>query len=120
MNINIKTTSFSITDAISEYVSKKLQPISDLVKDGPSVQCDVELARTTNHHKNGDIYRAEIHIVGKEKDLYASSEQADLYAAIDLVKDEMVREITTAKDKKMTQTRKGGLEAKNIIKGLEE
>jgi len=118
MNINIKTTNISLTEAISDYTNKRLQTIVEFFKDDTAAQCDLELAKTTNHHKNGDIFRAEIHIVSKDKDLYASAEEEDLYKAIDMVRDEMLREVKTAKEKKQSLIRKGGAKIKELLKGF--
>ena len=118
MNINIKTTNITLTEAISDYTSKRLDAITSFFKDDSTVQCDVELARTTHHHKNGDIFRAEIHIVGKNKDHYAACEEEDLYKAIDMVRDEMLREVRQGKEKKLSILRKGGAKLKEIIKGF--
>ena len=118
MNIKIKTTGISLTPAISEYTDKRLIKISKIIGGDPSYICDLELAKTTNHHKNGDIFRAEIHIVGKGKDLYASAEDADLYAAIDAMRDEIVRELHASKGKRLSFVRKGGAQVKAMMKGM--
>ena len=118
MNIKIKTTGISLTPAISEYADKRLEKVTKVIGNDPSYICDVELAKTTSHHKNGDIFRAEIHIVGKGKDLYASAEDADLYAAIDLVRDEIIREIRASKGKRLSFIRKGGAQVKAMMKGM--
>jgi ribosomal subunit interface protein len=118
MNINIKTTNITLTEAISDYTSKRLDAITQLLKDDPTVRFDVELAKTSNHHKNGDIFRAEILVVGKNKDLYAASEEEDLYKAIDMVRDEMLREVRQGKEKKISIIRRGGAKLKEIIKGF--
>lgn len=118
MNINIKTTSVTLTPAIQEYVSKRLEKINKLLADDPTAQCDIELAKTTEHHNKGDIFRAEIHIVAAGKNLYAANEKADLYAAIDAVKDEILREIQASKGKRISLIRRSGARVKNMIKGL--
>ena len=118
MNINIKTSNISLTEAISDYTSKRLESVKQLLASDPTVKCDVELGRTTTHHKSGDIFRAEIHITGKDKDLYASAEEADLYKAIDVVRDEILREIRSEKGKKLSLLRRGGAKIKNMIRGL--
>src|SRR4051812_13663570 len=87
MKINIKTTNITLTEAISDYTSKRFDAIEKYFQNDPTAQADIELAKTTNHHKNGDIFRAEIHITAKDKNLYASAEEADLYKAIDMVRD---------------------------------
>jgi ribosomal subunit interface protein len=118
MNINIKTTQITSTPAISEYVNKRLEKIGKIIGDDPSVQCDIELARTTSHHNKGDIFKAEIHIVGAGKNLYASAEKEDLYTAIDVVQGDIVRELTAHKEKNISLVRRGGAHVKSIMKGL--
>ncbi len=107
-----------MTEAITDYTSKRLDAITSFFKDDSTVKCDIELGRTTHHHNKGEIFRAEIHITGKDKDLYASSTETDLYKAIDMVRDEMLREVRTGKEKKITNVRKGGAKLKEIIKGI--
>ena len=118
MNINIKTTQITSTPAISEYVNKRLEKIGKIIGDDPSVQCDIELARTTSHHNKGDIFKAEIHIVGAGKNLYASAEKEDLYTAIDIVQNDIMRELTAHKEKQISMVRRGGARVKGIMKGL--
>ncbi len=118
MNINIKNTNMVLTGAIYGYVAKRLDAIEKLFKNDPSAQCDIELAKTTEHHKTGDIFRAEIHIIAKNKNHYASAEEKDIYRAIDVVRDEMLREVRSLKAKKISLVRRGGARIKNIIKGL--
>lgn len=118
MNINIKTTNITLTEAISDYTSKRLDAVMNFLKDDPTVRCDIELGRTSHHHNKGDIFRAEVHIVGKDKDLYASAEETDLYKAIDVVRDEVLREVRTTKEKKLSVLRRGGAKLKEIIKGF--
>ena len=79
---------------------------------------DVEVGRTTQHHKSGDIFRAEINLKLKGDSLRAVREAEDLYAAIDQVKDEIVDLLTTHADKRRTLLRRGAAKIKNILKGL--
>lgn len=118
MNIDIKNTNITLTPAISDYIEKRLDKIKRIIGEDPSLQCDVELGRTTEHHHKGDIFRAEIHIVGSGKNLYASSQKEDLYAAIDKVQDDILRELKTDKEKKISFIRRGGARVKAIVKGL--
>ncbi len=118
MNINIKTTNITLTPAISAYTEKRLEKIRRLLENDASVQCDIELAKTTAHHHKGDIFKAEIHIVGVGKNYYASSNQDDLYAAIDIVQDEILRTLSSGKAKRISFVRRGGARVKEMIKGL--
>ncbi len=116
MKINVKTTTLSLTPAISQYVEKRFETFEKFFKDDSTVKFDLELARTSNHHKNGDIFRAEIHIVAKNKNLYASSEKEDLYTAIDEVRDEVLRKVKSSNDKNRSLMRKGGAKIKSLLK----
>lgn len=111
-------TNITSTEAILDYVNKRLQKISTIIGEDPSVQCDVELGKTTSHHNKGDIFRAEIHIVGAGKNIYASSEKSDLYAAIDDVRDGVLGDIKSKMDKDITLVRRGGAKVKAMMRGL--
>jgi putative sigma-54 modulation protein len=118
MNTNIKTTNIVLTASISDYADKRFKKIFKSLKNKEATQCDIELARVTEHHNKGDIFRAEIHLVGSGKNFYASSEQSDLYAAIDAVRDEILRELKSKKEKHLAFIRHGGARMKAMIKEL--
>jgi putative sigma-54 modulation protein len=115
MKLDIKATNLEITDAISSYVEEKL---GDLEKYIPNIKLPlegkVELARTTLHHKTGDIFRAEINISVPGELLRAEAEMGDIYAAIDAVKDQIREEIKAYKERFITRDRKSGRLAKFI------
>jgi putative sigma-54 modulation protein len=119
MQIKIKGTNIELTPAITDYVNKRVESLNKFVDShDESVLAYVEVGKTTHHHKNGDFFRAEINLHIRGKDLYAASEQADLYAAIDDVKEEMARELKSAREKKITLVRRGGAKLKALIRGL--
>lgn len=118
MNINIKTTTISMTPAISEYIDKHLDSVKKFLESDPTAKCDLEIAKTTNHHKNGDIFKAEMHIVAKDQNIYTSVEKDDLYAAIDILKDEVIRKLKSEKSKQRSFLRKGGAKIKDLLKGI--
>ena len=119
MKINIKATGIELTPAISDYVYKKISAIEKYIdKNNTDVVAQVEVGKNTRHHKAGNIFRAEVHIIGEGLDLYAVSDMEDLYAAIDTVKDEIVRNVIQLKDKREMLTRKGAKMMKNMMKGF--
>lgn len=117
MNINIKATGIELTPAISDYVHKKVSSLEKYISNS-DVVAQVEVGKSTNHHKAGDIYRAEIHLIGGGIDHYAVEETHDLYAAIDKVKDEVAHELTHTKGKKFAMVRRGQRMMKNAMKGF--
>jgi len=118
MNIHIKTIGISLIPSISDYVNKRLESAARFLENDPSADCAVEVGKSTKHHKNGDVFRAEIHIVAAHRDIYAKSEQSDLYAAIDAVRDEVMHRLTSDKGKRLSSIRRGGTAVKNMIKGF--
>ncbi|MDO8589967.1 MAG: ribosome-associated translation inhibitor RaiA [bacterium] len=120
MKTNIKATGIVLTPAISNYVDKKISSIEKYLdkKNSPDVIAQVEVGMSTRHHKAGNIFRAEVHITGVGLDLYAVSEMEDLYAAIDVVKDEIVQNVLQLKGKRETLTRRGAKMMKSVMKGL--
>ena len=119
MKINIKGTGIELTPAISEYVNKKLSVLTKhLEKNHEEVVVQVEVGRSTQHHKSGNIFKAEVHLIGGGLDLYAVSEQSDLYAAIDLVRDEIVHSLIQTKGKEETLARRGARIIKDAMRGL--
>lgn len=118
MNINIKATNMDLTGAISDYVNKRLLGVEKFVKEGDKVIVQVEVGKTTNHHKRGDVYRAEFNIEISGTKYYTFSEKEDLYEAIDDAKGEVVRQITSNKDRKQTLFKRGASSVKKMLKGI--
>lgn len=118
MKINIKATGISLTPAISEYVNKKISSLEKYVTQNPNAVAQVEVGRSTQHHKSGDVFKAEVHLMGEGLDVYAVSEQSDLYAAVDVVKDEMAQKLSHVKGRRMAMARRGARFVKNMMKGL--
>ena len=120
MHKNIKATNITITPAISEYIEKRFSAFDKFVPQGnlENVLCEVEVGKTTRHHKSGDFFKAEVNLHLSGNNFYAISEKDDLYAAIDDVKDEIVHQITSHKDKSQTLYRRGALKVKNLLKGI--
>lgn len=119
MKINIKATNMEMVENVSNYVNKKIESITKLIsKKDTGALCGVEVGRTSNHHKSGDIFRAEIKIQTLGQVLYASAEKDDIYAAIDQAKDEIKEELLKFKTKKNTLDKKSGAKVKNTLKNI--
>ncbi len=118
MKINIKATGIELTPAITSYAEKRVLSLEKYLTGAESIVAQVEVGKTTKHHRSGEVFRAEVHLSGAGTDLYAVSEKDDLYAAIDEVKDELAREIEHSKGKRSAIIRKSQKLMKKIIKGL--
>lgn len=114
--MNIKGTGIELTPAILSYTEKRLEKVEKFI-DGEPIMA-VELGKVTEHHKQGEIFRAEVRISGSGVDYYVDRSATDLYTAIDLVKDEIISEITKDKSKKRRLLRKGERTVKDMIRGF--
>ena len=103
MNINIKATNIDLTPSIREYAESKIGSISKFIErfeEEGEVKVEIEIGRTTRHHKKGDVFYAEAMVYLPKKTLRAESSGPDLRAGIDDVKDKLKAEI----DKYKTQS----------------
>ncbi len=120
MNIKIRSRNIEITPAINDYVTKKIKTLDKFLDSSKEILCEIELGKTTNHHKSGDIFRAEVNISEPgSRQFYAATEESDLYAAIDVVRDEAEREIVSQKSRYKTLLRKGATQVKMLIKKID-
>lgn len=119
MNINTKVTNMELTKKISNYLDKRISSIKKFVKGG-EVIAYVEVGKITNHHKQGDIYRAEFNIEISGEKFYAFSEKEDLFKAIDIAKKEIVRQIDKSNKRKQTLYKRGAASVKKILKGISD
>ncbi len=119
MKINERGVNMEINGEIKDFLYSKLAHLDKFINpNDDSIICDIELGKTTNHHKSGDIFKAEINLFMDGKTLRAVSEKEDIMSAIDVAKDEIIREIKISKDKKISLVRRGGAKIKGLVKNI--
>ena len=118
MQIKIKTTNIELTSALSAYVEEKINSVEKFAPPHADevLLANVEIGKTTKHHNAGEVYCAEVNIMVRGKGYRAVSEKTDLYAAIDDVRDEIIRELNSSKEKSRTLMRRGAGMLKNLIR----
>lgn len=104
----LKLTNIKLTDAAKGYLDKKLSGLEKYLAhvDTPH-KLFIELAKTTEHHKNGKVFYAEADIVIPGGHLRATAESYDITDAIDILKEELQRQLKSLKDKRFAKDRKG-------------
>jgi putative sigma-54 modulation protein len=108
-----------ITDAIRDYTLEKMSSLDKLVnRDDTSAKLSVELSKASNHHVNGQIFQAEAVLHLRGKDTALKTTQDDLYKAIDVLKDMLVREMSQHKDKERSIVRRSAHKVKALFKRL--
>lgn len=117
MKQDVKATNIVLTRAISRYLKEKVDYLDKFIdKNDESARAIVEVEKTTDRHRKGEVFRAEINLHIAGKDFRAESTSEDLYSAIDDVKDEMSTELKRFKGKRETMKRRGGRTVKKILK----
>lgn len=105
------------TAAIEAYLKKKIASIERLIDaSDTSAKAEVEVGIDTKHHKKGEVFFAEIKLHTRQKDYYSIEHADNLYSAIDLVKDEVVREVKSFREKRRDVAKRSARTAKTAIR----
>jgi len=96
MKITLLGSNLDITPSLKTYVEDKLGTLAKLIKhfdDEGVAELKVDLARSTNHHKKGLVFRVDANLRLPGRMLRADDENLDIRTAIDMVEDKLRREI---------------------------
>ncbi|MDO8579616.1 MAG: HPF/RaiA family ribosome-associated protein [bacterium] len=115
----LKATSFLLTAGIEQAVDRIVESLETYVDpDDTSALAEIEVSRTTRHHRGGEIFRAEINFHSRRGNLRVESEKEDLYIALGAAKDELLEALRSRKLKRIHFIRRSGLALKNMLRGL--
>jgi ribosomal subunit interface protein len=115
----LKGTGIDLSDAITASVDKVVASIDKYVDPSDtSALVDIEVGKTTNHHRSGEIFRAEINFHSRIGSLRAEAEKEDLYVALTAAKDEIVESLRSKKSKRTDFVRRSGIKLKNMLRAL--
>lgn len=111
--ITYKLTNIEPSAAINSYVEEKLASLDKYLGTiALPHDCAVEIGHTTKHHRKGKVFRAEADFVLPRRIIRAEAEATSLYEAIDILKDELTRQLRTYKEKARTKELKGARRAR--------
>ena len=108
MHINIRASKIEMTPALEEFVGLKLQPLMRLLKqyeNTGSALLEIEFARTTTHHKKGDVFYAEGMLKLPHGVLRAESTENDIHLAFQEMVKKLQGEIKKFKEKRSSKRR---------------
>ncbi len=115
MRTTIKGTGIELTTALTNYVDEKFAMLDKLVANFGDVLAVVEIGKETTHHKTGNLFFAEVNLNFDGNVLRNVVEEADLYAAIDKVKDGLAEELRRYEKKKKSLFLRGARAIKDIF-----
>lgn len=117
MSISITAHNTELTPALQDYVEKRYASFSKFTAGEPVIT--VELGITTAHHRQGEVFEVKAEIVTPlGKQFRSVAQKADMYEAIDEVRDEIIRMLSAAKDKKATLFKRGAQAIKDMLRGF--
>ncbi|MEJ0001754.1 MAG: ribosome-associated translation inhibitor RaiA [bacterium] len=122
MKINLYGKNLELTEAIEDYVQKRVtnldKMLSKIEARGEAVMVNFEVSKSTNHHKAGEVFHADCLIKIDGKEFYASADKEDLYQAIDEVKASLFAEMSRDKGKRLALFHRGARKIKDALKGI--
>ncbi len=92
-----------MTDTVSAYVEKKFKKLTKYYQQITAMR--VEVGMTTKHHHQGNIFFAEANVNIPGTMFRARHVDENLYTAIDVVENELKRELTEEKEKRVRRRR---------------
>lgn len=108
-------TGVEITEAIRAYVEKRLASFFQKYTISDN-QIHIEIGKSTNHHRNGEIFFAEARFKTDGRTIFVRSEKEDVYEAIDHLDQEIYSQLEMTKGKKFALFKKGAQKIKEILK----
>ncbi len=120
MRVTIRQKNLEITPALRVYVeSKLLKPIRRFMKDAAAEDSsilDLELGRSTMHHKKGKVYHAEVSLTLRGRLLRAEADDEDIRVACDILAEELRREILSYQNRARALELRSGRVAKKDLR----
>lgn len=95
MQVIIRSIGIDLTDAIKDYVEKKISSLDKFYD--KILKAEVKVGKLSDHHQKGEIFICECKLDIPGNDAFVSKTEKDLYKAIDKVKDHLEEELKKSK-----------------------
>lgn len=119
MKITLEAAGIELTPSLKTYVENKFKPffkIAEKLEGKGNAGILVEISRTTKHHHKGLVFRAEGNLKFGKTLLRAEANGENARAAIDILKDELKREIINFKERFVSKGRRDERSAKKNLR----
>ena len=122
MHLTITGRNFTLTQPLKTYATEKVMALFARLATAPQVaqalHVDIEMIRETQHHRKGEIWKAAVTITlpQQKRPLHASAVHNDIYAAVDLLIEEIEREMQTYKGRFVALLRRSGRTIKRLLR----
>lgn len=119
MDVRIKATDYELTAEVRAYADERIKSIEKLLgSDADVSRVEVELGRAAGGQRHGsNLFFAEIDVsIPGDGRVHATNNAASINAAIDDVKEEILRQLRKRKTVHQRVIRKGGAMLKNFLR----
>jgi ribosomal subunit interface protein len=117
MQITVKTTQYQMTPEVQTYLDERLVAIEKFLDESNGTAiCNVELEHE-HAQQHGRVYRAEVNLNAHGEFFRVEENAESMNAAIDAVRDEILRRVRKGKNKHMSMVRRGGAMLKKMMRG---
>lgn len=98
--LQIFGSNFKLTKEVKDHIRRELKNLKKFHDHKVAPRIKVEVGKTTRHHKKGKVYRAEINLPAFGRMLRAEEEAENIHAAINIIKEEIERQIKKFKERR--------------------
>ncbi len=117
MNITTKTPNYEASEKALAFAKDRFGSVARLLgNDESAALLEIELGRSTEHHKSGQIYRAEANLEAGGKLYRAVAEGDAIEKAIDKAAGELSREVKKARGRTKRLIRGAGAQMKSWLR----
>ena len=120
MRTIFKGKNTELTLALRTYIESKLvKPTEKLISKNDAKEnllLEIEISRTTKHHRKGMVWWAEANLKIGKRLIRAEQSGEDPREVIDLVEEELKREIVAYKGKSQTKEIRGARKLKRLMR----
>lgn len=107
MKIVIQGTNIDLNPEIRARINTKIGELSKFIPPGTLTSFYIEVERTTFHHRQGQIFRAEANVEIPGRLIRAEARREDLFQAITELKDDLQVELKKYKNKQHAKNMRG-------------
>lgn len=116
MKLQITGIGIELTPALKQYIEERIGGLAHFLGEGKAVHAVVEVGRASRHHKHDHVMFAAVNMQAGGKLFRAEAAMPDARAAVDVVRDELYREINKFKGKRETLFRRGARSIKKLLR----
>jgi len=114
----MKATDIEVSVSAEEYIAKKMANLDKVAGHFEGVsRAEVEVARTSRHHRTGDVFRVAITVHVKKNNMRAEATGKTIFEGMDKAQEDMRTELERLKEKSVDSVKIGGRAIKNMMQG---